>query len=41
MEQIIKASQSGEIPSEKLVRPGEEQILFVAKQHARYLYPHA
>ena len=29
-----------EIPSEKLVRPGEEQTLYLAKRMARLLYPH-
>lgn len=40
---LLKDVASGnvrEIPSEKLVRPGEEKILFIAKQSARLLYPH-
>jgi len=40
---LLKDVASGnvkEIPSEKLVRLGEEKILFIAKWSARLLYPH-
>jgi len=40
---LLKDVASGnirEIPSEKLVRPGEEKTLYVAKRMARLLYPH-